>query len=117
MPNVRSFASAAAFDDGDNDPIKVSAKVHFIPVEFNLPEDVRETLSIVQLRQTEGNKVLRFFTPPQNGDLIEWRGHDWLVTCYRHRPLKKGARGQDLLPNIQTQYWGEIASETQQEEE
>lgn len=102
-----SIRELIAFDE-DNDRILVKADTHFIPVHFHLPEDVKETMPLVQLKKTEGNKVLRFYTVPQKGDWIDWQGHRWEVMGYHHQPLKKGSPGQDKLPNILTEYIGEL---------
>ena len=100
MTSLRSILT----HNEDGEEFWVKSRVHFIPVEFELPELVKEALPLLTVKAIEGNKILRFYTPPQRGDLIEWQGYEWEVTGYRHQPLKKGSRGQDILPTLLTKY-------------
>jgi hypothetical protein len=92
--------------DENLEQITIRTTAIFIPVEFKLPDRVRETMGLLELKTIEGNKVLRFYCPPGPGDSIIWKGHEWKVLCYRHRPTKKGSRDEDKLPNILTMYCG-----------
>jgi hypothetical protein len=86
--------------------VVVRSQTHFIPVRFELPESLKETMPARQARAIEGQLICRFYCPPMHGDIIEHRGHLWRVTGYHHKPLKKGSRGQDEIPVIHTEHIG-----------
>lgn len=96
--------------DEDNDRVVVKANCIFVPVHFNMPDDARDQLPLALLKTIVGNKVMRFYNLPHRGDWIDWKGHRWEVIGYHHQPLKKGSKGQDLLPNIMTEYIGELSN-------
>ena len=98
-----SIRSITTFDD-DSEKIVISSKAVFIPCEFRLPEELKETIPLLEAKTIEGNKVLRFYTPPNRGDVIIWKGHEWEVIGYRHYPQKKGSKSNDTLPNVITEY-------------
>lgn len=102
-----SIRDLVAFDE-DDELIIVKSQTIFVPVHFKLPDDVKETIPLMQLKYIVGNKVCRFYNLPQRGDWIDWKGHRWEVTGYHHQPLKKGSPGRDKLPNILTEYIGEL---------
>ncbi len=106
-----SIRSITTFDD-DSEKIVISSKAIFIPCEFCLPDEVKEAMPLLEVKLTEGNKVLRLYTPPQRGDIIIWKGHEWEVIGYRHYPQKKGSKSSDTLPNLITEYIGAVASES-----
>jgi hypothetical protein len=107
-----SIRSITTYDE-NQEKITISSKAIFIPVEFLLPEEVKESMPLLTVKTIEGNKVLRFYTPANKGDVIIWQGHEWQVIGYRHYPQKKGSKNSDTLPNIMTEYIGEISSETE----
>jgi hypothetical protein len=86
--------------------VLVRSQTHFIPVRFELPENLKETMPARQVMAIEGQLICRFYCPPMHGDIIEHRGHLWRVMGYHHKPLKKGSRGQDEIPVIHTEHLG-----------
>ena len=102
-----SIRSITTFDD-DSEKIVISSHAIFIPCEFCLPDEVKEAIPLLEAKTIEGNKVLRFYTPPNRGDVIIWKGHEWEVIGYRHYPQKKGSRIGDTLPNIMTEWLAEL---------
>jgi hypothetical protein len=87
--------------------VLVRSQTHFIPVRFELPEGLKETMPATKVMAIEGQLICRFYCPPMHGDIIEHRGHLWRVVGYHHKPLKKGSRGQDEIPVIHTEHLGD----------
>jgi hypothetical protein len=86
--------------------IKGFSQTHFIPVQFELPESLKETMPATKVMAIEGQLILRFYCPPMHEDIIEHRGHLWRVMGYYHKSLKKGSRGQDEIPVIHPKHLG-----------
>lgn len=64
-------------------------------IDFTMPESVRESTSINELRKLEGVFLMAFYEPPTVGDLFEYKGYEWRVTQryhYAHRHRKHEPR-------------------------
>ena len=59
------------------------------------------------VKAIEGNRILRFYTPPLAGDVIKFRGHVWKVEGRHHECQVKGSPNPDRLPTVLTKYLGE----------
>ena len=76
------------------------------PVRFELPDEVKETMPRTEVKAIEGNRILRFYTPPVKDDVIFFRCHLWAVIGRFHECQVKGSPKPDRLPTVLTQYIG-----------
>lgn len=76
------------------------------PICFYLPEEVRETMPLSKVKAIEGQFILRFYSVPNPGDTVAWKGHKWKVERIAHRCQVKGSPKPDRLPVIHTEYLG-----------
>jgi hypothetical protein len=95
----------------DGEKVTIRSKHIFVPVQFWLPEEAVENMAIADIRDVEGNKILRFYTMPSQGDYIDWMGHRWVVERLQHAPQKKGSTARDVMPNVFTEYLGPLETE------
>ena len=79
------------------------------PVFFRLPDKSKETMPRAEVKAIEGSRILRFYTPPMMGDVIEFRGHIWQVEGRSHECQVKGSPRPDRLPTVLTHYLGPTA--------
>ena len=79
------------------------------PVFFRLPDESKETMPRADVKAIEGSRILRFYTPPMMGDVIEFRGHVWQVEGRSHECQVKGSPRPDRLPTVLTHYLGAAA--------
>ena len=84
--------------------IRIKAVLTSFP-EF--PDELRETTPRAVLKSIEGVRVLRFYTPPVNPDIIEFRGYLWKVSGRFHEDVKvKGSSLKDRMPIVITEFVG-----------
>ena len=102
MDNLRELATDLRYET-----IRIKAVLTPFPVRFEFPEELRETTPRAVLKSIEGVRVLRFYTPPGSGDIIEFRGYLWKVSGRFHEDVKvKGSPQRDRMPIVVTEYFG-----------
>lgn len=84
--------------------IKIKAVLTPFPVQFEFPDEARESVPIGDIRSIEGVRLLRFYCNPAKGDLISFRGHLFRVTHLLHECQPKGSPKRDQMPIVITQY-------------
>ncbi len=92
--------------DVEYETVQIWCKPVPFPVKFKLPDGVKETMPLAQVKAIEGIRTLRFYSPPDIRHTIEFRGHLWQVTGIYHECQIKGSPSPDRLPTILTQYLG-----------
>ena len=89
-----------------------TVKIMCVPIPFSvlfqLPDVVKENMPRTEVKAIEGNRILRFYTPPTGGDTIQYRGHIWLVRNLHHETQLKGSNRPDRLPTVLTTYVGPV---------
>jgi len=78
------------------------------PVRLDLPDEVKETMSITKQKSICGIRVLRFYSPPNIGHTIEFKGHLWSVKGIHHELQIRGSSKPDQIPTVLTTYIGPI---------
>ena len=64
-------------------------------VDFTLPDNLRDTMSMNELRRYEGVFLMTFYDAPMVGDLFEYKGFQWRIIQryhYAHRHRKHEPR-------------------------
>ena len=79
-----------------------------VPVLFELPDHVKNVMARTEVKSIEGNRILRFYFVPNQGDTIEFKGHVWEVKARHHETQLKGSSKPDRLPTILTSYLGPL---------
>lgn len=92
-------------------PINVSRSPITYMVDFDFPEDVKESYSYVYLAERTGKLPMMFYSTPQIGSVIEYMGHEWQVTGERHYPTKRYSRTPKTIPLIYVKYLGATEAE------
>ena len=92
--------------DVEYETVQIWCKPIPFPVFFRLPDDTKEKMPRTEVKAIEGNRILRFYSPPMMGDVIEFRSHVWQVTGLHHQCQVKGSPNPDRLPTVLTQYLG-----------
>jgi hypothetical protein len=92
--------------DVETQTVTIWCKPIPFPVRFELPDEVKETMPRTEVKAIDGNRILRFYTPPVIDDVIEFRGHLWQVKGRFHECQIKGSPKPDRLPTILTRYLG-----------
>ena len=106
MDNLRELSADPRYET-----IRIKAVLTPFPVRFEFPDEMRETTPRAVLKSIEGVRVLRFYTPPVNPDIIEFRGYLWKVSGRFHEDVKvKGSPQKDRMPIVLTRYLG-VATE------
>ena len=77
------------------------------PVRFVLPDEVKDSMALSQVKAIDGIRTLRFYSAPGIGHTIEFRSHLWLVKGFHHECQIKGSPKPDRLPTVLTQYLGD----------
>lgn len=90
--------------------VRIKAVLTPFPVRFEFPIEARETTPRAVLKSIEGVRVLRFYTPPVNPDIIEFRGYRWKVLGRFHEDVKvQGSPKKDKMPIVITELIGAVA--------
>jgi hypothetical protein len=103
MADLRSIIAETEYE-----VIKIKCKPIPFPVRFVLPDEVKESMALTQVKAIDGIRTLRFYSPPDIGHTIEFRGHLWLVKSIYHECQIKGSSKADRLPTILTEYLGAV---------
>ena len=86
--------------------VRLRAVLIPFPVNFDIPEAVREAMPIGQLHRLMGVRLVRMYCIPHPGDTIEFRGHLWKVLGLHHEVRPTGSKMIDKLPIALTEYIG-----------
>ena len=78
------------------------------PVQLDLPTEVKEGMSLTKQKSICGIRVLRFYSPPNIGHTIEFKGHLWAVKGIHHELQVRGSTLPDQIPTVLTTYLGAI---------
>jgi hypothetical protein len=97
--------------DVEYETVKIWCKPIPFPVRLILPDEAKETMPLALVKSIDGNRILRFYTPPVKDDVIEFRGHLWAVIGRFHECQIKGSPKPDRLPTVLTQYLGRSEEE------
>jgi hypothetical protein len=101
MSNLREMLA-----DFEYETVTILCKPIPFPVRFELPDEVKEIMSRTDVKAIDGNRILRFYTPPVIDDVIQFRGHLWQVKGRFHECQIKGSPRPDRLPTILTRHLG-----------
>jgi hypothetical protein len=75
---------AKFFLDSVSKRFEISKTPTLWSVDFELPEAVRDTLSMAEVGRLEGIFLMSFYEPPLVGDRVEYRGFEWEVVSRWH---------------------------------
>lgn len=92
--------------DVEYETVQIWCKPIPFPVRFVLPDEVKESMPLTLFRSIDGIRTLRFYSPPDIGHTIEFRGHLWIVQGIYHECQIKGSPNPDRLPTVLTKYLG-----------
>ena len=81
-------------------------------VHFKFPDEVRDTIPLSKICDTEGTLGMTFYIEPQVGDCLEWQGYLWMVKGRLIRPNKYQANGPRVLPVIAVEFLGECPDDS-----
>jgi hypothetical protein len=85
-------------------------KPEFFPVRFQLPDEVKDKVPAIETRKYEGQKIMRFYTPPVPGVTLIHDGFKWVVVDVEHTVQVKGSPKGDLVPIIVAECIGVVES-------
>ena len=94
-------------DENEKERVMIESKVLLIPTILQIPEDLKDRLPLAQVLRLEGRFIFRFYMPVAIGHTITHRGHRWRIIGVDHGVLVKGSPGQDVCPELGTEYIGE----------
>ena len=94
--------------DVEYETVQIWCKPIPFPVRFVLPDEAKDSMPLAVAKSIDGIRTLRFYSPPDIGHSIEFRGHLWLVKSIYHECQLKGSPKPDRLPTILTEYLGPI---------
>ncbi len=103
MNNLREVSS-----DNQWEIVKIKAVLTPFPVRFEFPDETRETIPKSIIKSIEGVRVLRFYCCPVSGDLVQFRGHLFIVQALHHEVQVRGSNKADKLPTVITRYLGAV---------
>lgn len=92
----------------ETETVVIHCKPIPIPVLFVLPDGVKEVMSLSEVKAIDGNRILRFYFIPNQGDMITFRGYLWEVLNRHHTCQIKGSNKPDQLPVVLTKYIGPV---------
>ena len=92
--------------DVEYQTVKIMCTPIPFPVRFELPDEVKETMPRTEVKAIEGNRILRFYCPPVENDVIQFRSHLFAVIGRFHECQVKGSPKPDRLPTVLTRYLG-----------
>ena len=93
-----------------SETIYVKCKPIPFPVRLDLPEELKETMSLTKQKSICGIRVLRFYSPPNIGHTIGFKGHLWQVSGIHHELQVRGSSKPDQIPTVLTLYLGTVES-------
>ena len=73
MADLRSIIAETEYE-----VIKIKCKPVPFMVRFELPDEVKDSMALTQVKAVSGTFTLRFYSPPDIGHTIEFRGHLWI---------------------------------------
>ena len=94
--------------DTEYETIKIKCVPIPFPVRFVLPDGAKDSMPLAVAKSIDGIRTLRFYSPPDIGHTIEFRGHLWQVTGIYYECQIKGSPRPDRLPTVLTQYLGSV---------
>jgi len=87
---------------------EIERKNVFWLVVFDLPDEIREKKSLLEVADICGDFVMGFYADPIPGDIIEYRGHLWRVTERVFKPNKYRSRDQRRVAKLLVDYIGAV---------
>ena len=96
--------------ENQTETVRIKAVLIPISVLFKFPEAVRESVPMKTIKAIEGVRILRFYTAPVPGDVIQFRGHLFSVIGRHHECQVRGSSRKDQMPIVITQYMGEMVA-------
>lgn len=87
---------------------EIERKPVFWIVDFDLPEDLRERMSLSEIRPVCGEFLMGFYADPLPGDVIEYLGHKWKVVERYFWPNRYKAQGNRKVPKLTVSYLGSV---------
>ena len=80
-------------------------------VDFDLPEGVKEQVSLKELALVHGTLLMGFYCDPLPGDVITYRGYKWRVTGRQFSPNRYRSKDNRCIPTLLVEYMGELDSD------
>ena len=80
-------------------------------VNFNLPERVKEQVSLKELALVHGTLLMGFYCDPLPWDVITDHGYKWRVTERQFSPNRYRSKDNRCIPTLLVEYMGELDSD------
>lgn len=100
----------AKFLDGisKESPVSINRANVFWMCDFDLPESVKESKSLIEISELHGEFLMGFYCDPQMGDLITHKGYLWKVTGRHFKTYRYKERAQRTIPKLLLEFLGEV---------
>ena len=84
--------------------LKVMAVLIPIGVRFELPDEVKERMTVGRVRAIDGVRVCRFYAVPSVGDIVEFKQSTWKVTGLHHEVHLSKSTLKDKMAIVLTEF-------------
>jgi hypothetical protein len=95
-------------DQIEKTDIKVNRNPITLMVDFDLPDEVRESMPYEEFAKVQGKLACTFYIEPQKGDILAIGGHIWVVLNRLIYPNYYRKHGPRLIPVIAVRYIGKV---------
>ena len=91
--------------------IKVSRNSAFWITECFLPDELKDTMTSLEVAELNGLWFLRYYADPAVGDIVQHKGHEWQVVARVMRAEKRSSKHPSGIGVLRTKYLGSLQEE------
>ena len=73
-------------------------------VRFEIPDEVKERMTVGRVRAIDGVRLCRFYATPSVGDIIEFKQSTWKVTGLHHQINLSKSTLKDQMAIVLTEF-------------